>query len=318
MAVRRCIVLAGAMSGDSKTVTVLGVPNSAGAYCVGVEEAPAALRASGLINKLGAAGADVRDVGDLTLRRWRPDRASPRVQNLADEIEALLELASAGSSVLEQGSRLLVLGGSCLVAVGFCAAIAEIGERPRLIYVDRHLDLNTPDSTVEGSLSWMGMAHALQVEGSAPQLAGAAKAVPLLTAPDLVYLGVDLSQATDWERDQVRDFDLSVVPQHKLVSAPADAALEALSLLSAGPFAVHVDVDVLDFIDAPLAENVNGRNSGPTIEQLGAALAVLLDQPQCWGLSIGQLVPAHAASDATVLSRLTTTLAAAFTTAATS
>ena len=66
---------------------------------------------------------------------------------------------------------------------------------------------------------------------------------------------------------------------------------------------VHVDVDVLDFLDAPLAENVNGRNSGPTLIQLGEVLTALWREPGFIGMSIGQLVPAHAASDPTSLGR---------------
>jgi len=292
------------MSEESRVrVSVFGVPDSAGAYCVGVEQAPTALRSAGLIEALAAAGADVHDAGDLTTRLWKPDRVRPFVQNLTDEVEAMLEIAATASALLADGSRLLVLGGSCMVAVGLCAAFARRGEQPRLIYVDRHLDLNTPRTTDEGSLSWMGMAHALRLEGTARELTDAAGPSPLLTPTDLVYLGVDATQATVWEREQVQALSISVVSQADVVGDPIGAARQARTLLSAGPFAVHVDVDVLDFIDAPLAENVNGRNSGPTIEQLGLALSELVQHRECWAISIGQLVPAHAAADPDALRR---------------
>ena len=223
----------------------------------------------------------------------------------------MLELAAKASTLLEEGSRLLVLGGSCMVAVGVCAAVARRGERPRLIYVDRHLDLNTPHSTNEGSLSWMGMAHALRLDGAAPELTDAAGSTPLLSPTDLVYLGVEETQATDWEREQVQALSISVVSQADMVADPTAAAHQARSLLPPGPFAVHVDVDVLDFIDAPLAENVNGRNSGPTIEQLGLVLGELGQHRDCWAVSVGQLVPAHAASDPDALRRFAGTLALA-------
>jgi len=292
-------------------VSVLGVPDSAGAYCVGVEQAPSALRSVGLIEALAAAGADVEDAGDLTTRLWKPDRVRPLVQNLTDETEALLELAAKASTLLGGGSRLLVLGGSCMVAVGVCAGLARHGERPRLIYIDRHLDLNTPQSTNEGSLSWMGMAHALRLEGTARELTDAAGPAPLLTPTDLVYLGVDVTQATAWEREQLQALSISVVSQADVVADPIGAAERARSLLPPGPFAVHVDVDVLDFIDAPLAENLNGRNSGPTIEQLGRVVSELAQHPECWAVSIGQLDPAHAASDPDALRRFADSIASA-------
>ncbi len=284
------------------TINVLGYPSSAGAYCVGVDLAPQALREAGLIRSLQAAGHRVRDAGDLPVHRWRPDRESPRAQNLAEEVDALRELADAAGPLMKDGEQLLVVGGSCLTALGFCAA-AMSGTGAGLVYLDRHLDLNTPDSTLEGSLSWMGMAHALGLDGAAPELVEFAGRRPLLRPDQLSYLGVDLGATTDWEREQVEQLDLSVVTQAELVADPAHAADRARQALPAGRFLVHLDVDVLDFLDAPLAENVNGRNSGPTLVQLREALAVLWRDPQCVGISIGQLVPAHADSDPTAVRR---------------
>jgi arginase len=255
-------------------VNVLGVPDSAGAYCVGVEHAPAALR------------------------------------------EATIELADAASRLLDPDAKLLVLGGSCVTALGMCAALADADEQPRLVYIDRHLDLNTPRSTTEGSLSWMGMAHALNVDGASRALADATGRAPLLRADDLVYLGVDTTrETTDGERAHLEALGPAVVMQQELCDDPQRAAQTARGHLDAGPFAVHLDVDVLDFLDAPLAENVNGRNSGPTIAQLAAVLAELLPDPDCRGLTIGQLVPAHAASDPTALPRFIDALATALSTA---
>lgn len=285
------------------TINVLGCPSSAGAYCVGVEEAPAALRAAGLLEALRDAGHRVEDAGDLPVHRWRPDRERPFAQNLEEEVGALRALAGAAATLIAPGARLLVLGGACTVAVAVCAAARTRGIEPHLVYVDRHLDLNTPTSTSEGSLSWMGMAHALAVPDAEPLLAELAGEAPLLRPAHLSYLGVELDQTTDWERAQVDRLGLSVTTQAELVADPASAAARARHVLPDGPFLVHVDVDALDFMDAPLAENVNGRNSGPTTGQLGEALAVLWRDPDCLGLSIGQLVPAHASADPTSLGR---------------
>jgi len=286
------------------TINVLGYPSSAGAYCVGVEQAPAALREAGLIGAIEAAGHRVNDAGDMPVRRWRPDHERPLAQNLEEETDALRELADAAHALLVQGGRLLVVGGSCTVALGLCAAVARSGRDSQLVYVDRHLDLNTPASTTEGSLSWMGMAHALNLDGAAQELVELAGPHPLLRPDQLSYLGVELAATTAWEREQAEQLDLTVLTQAELVADPTRAADNARQALPAGPFLVHLDVDVLDFVKAPLAENVNGRNSGPNLTELGMALATLWRDPQCLGLSIGQLVPAHAASDPTSLGRL--------------
>lgn len=71
---------------------------------------------------------------------------------------------------------------------------------------------------------------------------------------------------------------------------------------------MHVDVDVLDFIDAPIAENINGRNSGPSIEHLGEALNELWRDPSCRALSIGALNPFRAQADPRALPRFVSAL----------
>src|SRR5688572_7101433 len=105
-------------------IKVLGYPSSAGAYCVGVEHAPAALRDAGLIGALRAVGHQVDDLGDLAVHLWKPDRKRPLAQNLEEEVGALSALADAAAPLVATDARLLVLGGSCTVALGLCAAVA--------------------------------------------------------------------------------------------------------------------------------------------------------------------------------------------------
>jgi arginase len=292
-------------------ITVVGVPSSAASYSAGQEQAPAALREAGLLEALAASGITVRDHGDLTGHTWRPDRKRPFAQNLSQVTQSVRELSRAVAAVLVTGERLLVLGGNCTIALGTCAGLRGAGADPGLVYIDRHFDLNTPHSTADGALDWMGMAHALGLVGAEPELVEALGARPLLQPSRLSFLGVESSAATDWERDQVQALAVPVVSQVDLVQQPARAARTAADAVLPGPFAVHLDVDVLDFIDAPLAENVNGRNSGPTIEQLEHALAALWHHPECRVLSIGELNPVHAAADPDCLPRFVAALARA-------
>jgi arginase len=116
--------------------------------------------------------------------------------------------------------------------------------------------------------------------------------------------------ATDWEREQADRLGLHVGLSGSLTNDPAGAAASALRVLPAGPLAVHVDVDVLDFTDAPLAENTDGRNSGPSLEQLRKALSLAGQDPRLRALSIGELNPARSAGDPEVLLRFVDVLAA--------
>src|ERR1039457_5941083 len=63
--------------------TVIGVPTSAGAHHAGQEQAPAALREAGLIERLREAGLSVADAGDLPGATFATDHDHPSARNLA-------------------------------------------------------------------------------------------------------------------------------------------------------------------------------------------------------------------------------------------
>jgi len=75
----------------------------------------------------------------------------------------------------------LVLGGDCTVGVGTVAGLRHRVERLGVVYVDRHADLNVPDSTVDGALDWMGVAHMLDIPGAVDGLAALAGQRPMLS-----------------------------------------------------------------------------------------------------------------------------------------
>jgi arginase len=292
------------------TVELIGVPSSAGSYAAGQDQAPRALREAGLVPALTAAGVDVHDGGDLTEQVWAPDRQDRYAMNTGQVVASVQELAGRVPRLAGDGHRLLVLGGNCTVAVGLVAGLNSVFDNQcGLLYFDRHFDLNTPATTIEGALDWMGLAHALDRPGSRDEFAGAFASRPVLDPARLAFLGVDPAEATDFEREQVAALAISVTTQAAVVADPAGAAARALQALPEAPFAAHVDVDVLDFTDAPLAENTSSRNIGPSLDQLGAALAVIVADPRWRGLSIGELNPTRTAGDPSALTRFIGTLA---------
>jgi arginase len=289
-------------------LTMIGVPSSAGSYAAGQDQAPRALRDAGLVTALLDAGIEVHDAGDLTEQVWAPDRDDRLAQNLGQVVTSVQELADRVPELLTDDRRLLVLGGNCTVAVGMLAGLNTVFGPCGLLYVDRHFDMNTPESTTEGALDWMGLAHALDLPGSRDEFAGAFATRPVLDPPRLALLGTDPAEATDFERAQVAALDISVTTQADMITDPAAAATVALGALPDAPFAVHVDVDVLDFTDAPIAENTSGRNLGPTLDQLVAALKTVVADPRWRALSIGEINPTRTAGDPGQLTRLVAAL----------
>jgi arginase len=292
-------------------VSVVGVPDSAGSYAAGQEQAPAVLRAAGLVGALAAAGLEVRDGGDLPKQTWRPDRSHPYAQNAGQVVAGLQELASRLGPVFAAGDTVLVIGGNCTVALAVMAGLWRLETGiPGLLYVDRHFDLNTPDSTTDGALDWMGLAHGLSLPGCVDDLAGAFGRRPLLQPEQVSWLGIDAGRATEWERGQAAELRLRVRSSESLAADPAGAVAFALDGLPTGPLAVHVDVDVLNFTDAPLAEDTGGRNTGPSLDQLGRALIPAARDPRLRALSVGELNPTRAAGDPGVIQRFVNLLVA--------
>jgi arginase len=123
------------------------------------------------------------------------------------------------------------------------------------------------------------------------------------------WLGIQPHQATDWEREQAARLSLHMATGHALAADPAGAAAAALARLPAGPLAIHIDVDVLDFTDAPLAEDTGGRNTGPTLGQAEQALTLAARDPRARALSIGELNPTRSAGDPDALPRFADSIA---------
>jgi arginase len=294
-----------------RQLSLIGVPSSAGSYAAGQDQAPAALRGAGLIPALNDAGLTVRDHGDLPEQIWRPDRQRPFAQNAGQVTACLQELADRLGPLLADGDTVLVLGGNCTIALAVIAGLRRLNAGPPgLLYVDRHFDLNTPESTTDGALDWMGLAHAFALADTVDAVAEAFGYRPLLEATQVAYLGVDANWATAWEREQADLLELQVTSGTALAADPRGSAMTALSVLPPGPLAVHVDVDVLDFTDAPLAESTDGRNTGPTLDQLAEALLVAAGDSRLRALSIGELNPTRSAGEPGAIPRFIGMLAA--------
>jgi arginase len=291
-------------------ISIVGVPSSAASYAAGQDLAPAALRSAGLLASLVAAGLEVRDEGDLPHQVWKPDREHPLAQNVDQATASVRQLADRLGPLLARGDFALVLGGNCTIVLGVMAALRGLGNgAPGLLYVDRHYDMNTPDSTMDGALDWMGLAHALALPGCVDTLTDAFGPRPLLEPDQVAWLGVEPQLGTGWEREQAARLGLHVVTSQALAADPVGAATSALGHLPPGPLALHIDVDVLDFIDAPLAENTDCRNTGPTLGQAEEALTAAARDPRVRTLSIGELNPTRCAGDPDALPRFAGSIA---------
>lgn len=293
-------------------LAVIGSPSGAGACGVGQEQAPAALRAAGLIESLGV-GFDVSDLGDSPVVPWRPDRARPRAQNLEAVVEVVRTTATrVADALLEDDRTVLVLGGDCTVGIGTIAGVDAVVGDVAVAYFDLHSDLNTPASATDGALDWMALAHMLAIEGSEPTLAAAAGKVPLLESRQVVLFAQSLSHATRFERGEIERLGLTRFALEDVREDPEGAARQAIDLVAtrSDRYAIHLDVDIVDFTDAPLSEHPS-RNTGLKLDEMLRALNVLASDPGLVAITLTELNPHNAASDDGLLERFVASLSEA-------
>jgi arginase len=286
-----------------RTVTVIEAPTSAGGYAPGQEDGPRALLEAGLVERLEAAGVAG---GQVTPFRWRPDPDNPTAANggavidRAGQVAALVRSAPAEDTIL-------ILGGDCTVGIGTVAGLGDRVARLGVVYVDRYADLNVPDSTVDGALDWMGVAHMLDIAGAIVGLAALVGHRPMLRPGQISFLG--LGPQTDFEAEVISDRRLPVVDVQMAASDPLRSARAALSPLSAcDGLAVHFDVDLVDFLDAPLAENTD-RGTAPSLTACGEMLGELLADTRVCALTVTEFNPHHGAKDGSTIQRLLDVLA---------
>ena len=276
-------------------LVIIGAPSSAGAYAPGQEKSPAALRAAGLLEFLSARGIAVDDRGDVPGFRWRADKVNPRAMNASIVATIAKATAEGVTDALAENAAVLVLGGDCTVELGMVAGALSRTESIGLVYIDLDTDLNTPESTDDGALDWMGVAHMLGVEGTVPELVRLGPRMPLLHPYQIHFFANDNSKP--FERRGIAEVRLADV-----VADPTGAA-QAVADGWAQQFAqllVHLDVDVLDYLDMPLAENYR-RNEGLRFDQLMAALRPLLLAPNWVALTLTEVNPDHGESDGSTL-----------------
>ena len=144
----------------------------------------------------------------------------------------------------------------------------------------------------------------LAIEGSEQRLLSAAGPGPVIGSDRVVLVGHDRSRSTRFERHQIDELGLPVVTVDEVRADPPAAARRALDLLAARAdrYAIHLDVDVVDFTDAPLSVHPS-RNVGLKLDEMLSALTVLTSGPGLVGLTLAELNPHNAAADAGLLDR---------------
>lgn len=284
-----------------RTLSLVGAPSSAGAYAPGQEKAPAAFRRNGLVPALMEYGLHVNDRGDTPGFRWRPDHQRPKAMNLDAVQRTAAAVADKVGGALANGEAVLVLGGDCTVELGTVAGALRDEPSVGLIYIDFDVDLNSP-ATSDGALDWTGVAHLLDLPDTEAALSGLGPRRPMLSPADVLYFASE--NITPAENKAVDALRLERIGLAEVEEDPIGAARRAVDWGARHKrLLIHLDVDVLNFTDFPIAENTR-RCDGLSFEALSAALAPLVAAPNWRALTITEVNPDHTPNEREAFGRL--------------
>ena len=264
------------------TVTI-GVPVDSVGRSGGTETAPAVLRELGLPRALGA-----RDEGDLAVRIRGEERdPATGIVASADVMRTTDAVRGAVAAALAAEERPFLIGGCCAELPGALAGARDtLGAPLGLAHVDGHLDLYDGRTSTTGEAADMPIAVALGLGPDAwVERSGGATTIPERTA--LVGFRDRAESIADGMRqpeELVRPPLLYGADDLREAGVATAAAELAARLDAAGPFWLHLDVDVLDQAVFPATDYL--QPGGLDWDELAAVLAPLAAAENLVGASL--------------------------------
>jgi arginase len=273
---------------QSKNIALLGAATSAAALRSGSERAPAALRASGLVDRLKTAGFQVADLGDTATYTFTPDEEHPRARNVSAILKSLNDLRPRVEVAVKSGALPVILSGDCIPVLAVVAGTRRYYRNVSLIYVDRDADLNVPATTPSGCVD--GFVISQVIGRGAPELVRFWGEPPLVRAPDVALFGFERLDPP--EEQYLATSPLRRHPASEVSSvgaaAAAHMALERVHALN-HEFVLHFDVDVIRSEEFPWT-NFPGEG-GPSLDEVRDALRVFASQPNLAALVVAGYNP---------------------------
>ncbi len=186
---------------------------------------------------------------------------------------AILDQFRSAQAILDRRApkRVLTAGGDCAVDIVVIDYLSRIHPGLTVVWIDTHLDANTPETSPSGNFHGMPVTAIL---GSAPEPMRKLMHAPI-AAERFFYSGIRVGDAGDWAFQR----------EHGL------ATLDAATRL-AGPVHIHFDLDVLDPAEFPwLAYPEPG---GLPVADAVALVRRIAAEAEIVGLTITEFAPTNA------------------------
>jgi arginase len=199
------------------------------------------------------------------------------------------QFRSAQALLAQSGARrVLTAGGDCAVDVAVIDYLR--GRHPQLsvIWIDAHLDANTPETSPSGNFHGMPVSAIL---GRAPEPMRALLGAPIDPAR-FHYSGIQLGDEGDWAL------------QRELGLAMLDLTMLDAQTAVGGPVHIHFDLDVLDPREFPYLAYPDGKLG---VDDAVALVARIAREADVVGFTVTEFAPSNeneARAGSSVIARL--------------
>lgn len=276
-----------ANSFSKQPVRLFGVPMDLGQKRRGVDMGPSAIRYAGLKDRLERLGLTVHDSGNVPVpiaEQIQQNPADVRAYN-ATAIGAVCQAVhDIAYEALQNGDRLISLGGDHSVSIGTVAAALECEPNAGVLWVDAHGDFNTPQTTPSGNVHGMVVAALM---GRCP---------PNLTIghqrlrPDQIVMiairDLDTEERQELIASGIRVFTMRDIDEQGV----AAVAQQTMAYLAACP-ALHVSLD-MDSLDPQVVRGVGTPvPGGLTFREAHLLMEMLADNGRVRSMDIVEVNP---------------------------
>ena len=231
-------------------ISIIGAPLDLGASLRGSNLGVDAVRYAGLKKRLERIGYEVRDEGDIEVRREEAVTENPKLKNLNVIVDVNQKLCDKVDEVMKEGRFPLVVGGDHSIAMGTIKGVLRNVKNLGVIWFDAHGDINTHETTPSGNIHGMPVAALLGL--GAKELVSIGGEEYKLDKSKFVYIGSrDLDEE---ERVAMKDLGMHVFTIHEIDRLGIPAVMEeAIRIATDSTDGIHVsfDMDVMDPEDAP-------------------------------------------------------------------
>jgi arginase len=255
---------------------------------------PSAVRVAGLGRKLAALNYNVTDLGNIDVAQAEslPDHGPANAKYVTQIAESCEKLARIVADSLAGHHIPLVLGGDHSIAAGTVAGVADYlrqaNQKPGLLWIDAHADINTPDTSPSGSVHGMPLACCI---GQGPsELVNLLGFAPKVDAANVALVGI--RDVDELERGQLRNAGVRAFTMRDIDErGMRDVMRDALAIVSNGTAGFHLSLD-LDFVDPEFAPGVGTPvRGGATYREAHLAMEMVCDSARMLSMEVVEVNP---------------------------